>query len=138
MNPVGRIVLIAAYAVLGLAAVGRSSYQISTKLAEAPLPYLISGVSALLYVVIAIALWRGWRRVALWGTSLELAGVLIVGTLGYIESDWWADETVWTGYGSAYGWVPLLLPLAALWVLLRGRSVRSADAVAGSTGEVAQ
>lgn len=130
MNPVGRIVLIAAYAVLGLAAVGRSSYQISTKFAEAPLPYLISGVSAVLYVVIAVALWRGWRRVALWGTSLELAGVLIVGTLGYIESDWWADETVWTGFGSAYGWVPLLLPLAALWVLLRGRQaqVQSADA----------
>lgn len=135
MNPVGRIVLIAAYAVLGLAAVGRSSYQISTKFAEAPLPYLISGVSAALYVVIAVALWRGWRRVALWGTSLELAGVLIVGTLGYIESDWWADETVWTGFGSAYGWVPLLLPLAALWVLLRGRQaqVQSADAAETST-----
>ncbi|MFV0286718.1 MAG: hypothetical protein ACK5IM_10100 [Demequina sp.] len=135
MNPVGRIVLIAAYAVLGLAAVGRSSYQISTKFAEAPLPYLISGVSAVLYVVIAVALWRGWRRVALWGTSLELAGVLIVGTLGYIESDWWADETVWTGFGSAYGWVPLLLPLAALWVLLRGRQaqVQSADAAETST-----
>lgn len=136
MNPVGRIVLIAAYAVLGLAAVGRSSYQISTKLAEAPLPYLISGVSAVLYVVIAVALWRGWRRVALWGTSLELAGVVIVGTLGYIEADWWADETVWTGYGSAYGWVPLLLPLAALWVLQRGRR-QSADAVAGPSDTVA-
>ncbi|GMA34161.1 hypothetical protein [Demequina litorisediminis] len=133
MNPVGRIVLIAAYAVLGLAAVGRSSYQISTKFAEAPLPYLISGVSAVLYVVIAVALWRGWRRVALWGTSLELAGVLIVGTLGYIESDWWADETVWTGFGSAYGWVPLLLPLAALWVLLRGRQAQVQSADAGET-----
>lgn len=119
MSPVGRLVLIVAYAVLGLAATGRSVYQIGTKLADAPVPYLVSGASALLYVVIAVALWRGWRRVALWGTSVELAGVLVVGTLGFLAPQWWPDETVWTGYGSAYGWVPLVLPIAALWVLLR-------------------
>ncbi|WP_062079006.1 hypothetical protein [Demequina globuliformis] len=121
MNPIGRIVLIVAYAVLGIASTGRSVYQISTKFADAPLPYSVSAVSAVLYIVIAVALWRGWRRTALWGTCIELAGVLTVGTLGYIEPQWWADETVWTGYGSAYGWVPLLLPLAALWVLLSKR-----------------
>ncbi|WP_062072163.1 hypothetical protein [Demequina sediminicola] len=121
MSAIGRILLIAAYAVLGLAATGRSVYQISTKFSEAPLPYAVSGLSAVLYIVIAVALWRGWRRVAVWGTGIELAGVLIVGTLGYIEPSLWADETVWTGYGSAYGWVPLILPIAALWVLLRAR-----------------
>ncbi|WP_084103296.1 hypothetical protein [Demequina sp. NBRC 110056] len=129
MNPIGRILLIVAYAVLGLAATGRSVVQITTKLDQAPLPYLVSGASALLYVVIAVALWRGWRRVAIVGTALELAGVLIVGTLGYVAPELWPDETVWTGYGSAYGWVPLALPVIALVVLLRGRS--SADAVAG-------
>ncbi|WP_062201945.1 hypothetical protein [Demequina salsinemoris] len=123
MNPVARISLIAVYAVLCLAATGRSAYQISTKLSEAPLPYLISGVSAVLYGVIAVALWRGRRRIALIGSALELAGVVIVGTLGYLESSWWPDETVWTGYGSAYGWVPLLLPIAALVMLLRARRV---------------
>ena len=124
MNPVARISLIVAYAVLALAALGRSSYQISTKFADAPLAYSVSAVSALLYAVIAFALWKGIRRVALIGSSIELAGVLIVGTLGYIESSWWPDETVWTGYGSAYGWVPLALPMLALWALLRSRGSR--------------
>ena len=122
MSPMGRLVLIVAYGVLGLAATGRSFVQITTKLADAPVPYLLSGASAVLYVVIAVALWRGWRRVALWGTSIELAGVLIVGALGYLIPQWWPDHTVWTGFGSAYGWVPLILPIAALWVLLRRRT----------------
>lgn len=121
MNPVARIALVVAYAVLGLAALGRSTVQITTKFSEAPLPYSISAVSAVLYAVIGLALWRGWRTLALVGTILELAGVLVVGTLGIIEPTWWADETVWTGYGSAYGWVPLVLPLAALIMLVRER-----------------
>ncbi|WP_062521103.1 hypothetical protein [Demequina silvatica] len=128
MNPIARISLIVAYAVLALAALGRSSYQISTKLSEAPVPYLVSGLSALLYAVIAVALWKRWAGVALVGTALELAGVLIVGTLGYVESSWWPDETVWTGYGSAYGWVPLALPAIALALLLRERRARRDDA----------
>ncbi|WP_062525912.1 hypothetical protein [Demequina rhizosphaerae] len=128
MSGVARLSLVVAYAVLALAALGRSTYQIATKLAEAPVPYLVSGVSALLYLVIAVALWRRWTGVALVGTALELLGVLVVGTLGYVESSWWPDETVWTGYGSAYGWVPLLLPAIALALLLRERRARRDDA----------
>ena len=127
MNPIGRILLIVAYAVLGLAATGRSVVQISTKLSEAPLPYLVSGASALLYVLIAVALWRGWRRVAVIGTAAELVGVLVVGTLGYVAPELWPDETVWTGYGSAYGWVPLALPVIALTVLLRDSPASAAS-----------
>ncbi len=125
MNPVARISLVAIYAVLCLAATGRSAYQISTKLSEAPLPYVISAVSAVLYGVIALALWKGWRRTAVIGSAVELAGVVIVGALGYLESSWWPDETVWTGFGSAYGWVPLVLPIAALVTLLRARRVEA-------------
>ncbi|MDN4481458.1 hypothetical protein [Demequina muriae] len=121
MPPIGRLLLIVAYGVLGLAAAGRSAVQISTRLSEAPVPYLVSGASAVLYVLIAVALWRGWRQVALWGTGVELVGVLTVGTLGYVQPSWWPDETVWTGYGSAYGWVPLVLPIVALVVLLRAK-----------------
>ncbi|WP_062313673.1 hypothetical protein [Demequina rhizosphaerae] len=128
MSGVARLSLVVAYAVLALAALGRSTYQIATKLSEAPVPYLVSGVSALLYLVIAVALWRRWTGVALVGTALELLGVLVVGTLGYVESSWWPDETVWTGYGSAYGWVPLLLPAIALALLLRERRARRDDA----------
>ncbi|WP_297081351.1 hypothetical protein [uncultured Demequina sp.] len=133
MNAIGRILLIAAYAVLGLAATGRSVVQITTKLADAPLPYLVSGASALLYVLIAVALWRGWRRVAIVGTAVELVGVLVVGTLGYAAPELWPDETVWTGYGSAYGWVPLALPVIALVVLLRGGRRAPDDAVSAPT-----
>ena len=125
VNPVARISLIAVYAVLCLAATGRSAYQITTKLSEAPLPYLISGASAILYGVIAVALWKGRRRLALVGSAVELVGVLVVGALGYLESSWWPDETVWTGFGSAYGWVPLLLPVIALVTLVRARRVES-------------
>lgn len=121
MHPLGRLVLIVAYGVLGVAATGRSVYQIGTKLTEAPAPYLVSGVSALIYVLIAVALWRGWHRVSLWGTSVELVGVVVVGTLGFIVPEWWPDNTVWTAYGVAYGWVPLVLPIVALAVLLRWR-----------------
>ncbi|MFN3865183.1 MAG: hypothetical protein ACK4MD_00555 [Demequina sp.] len=125
MSPIGRLVLIVAYAVLGLAAAGRSIVQITTKLSEAPVPYLVSGASAVLYVVIALALWRGWRTVALWGTGVELVGVIVVGALGYLVPEWWPDHTVWTGFGSAYGWVPLVLPIAAIVMLARAR--RPAD-----------
>jgi hypothetical protein len=121
VSPVVRIVLSIAYAILCLAATGRSVFQITTKFAEAPVPYTISAVSAVLYGVIAFALWTRRMRLALAGTVVELAGVIIVGTLGWLEPSWWADETVWTGYGSAYGWVPLALPVIALWLLLRER-----------------
>ena len=121
MSPVARIILTVAYAILCLAATGRSAYQISTSFADAPLAYSISAVSAVLYGVIAFALWKRRAGLALIGTSIELAGVVIVGTLGWLEPSWWPDETVWTGYGSGYGWVPLLLPVVALWLLLRER-----------------
>lgn len=121
MNAVARIALVVVYAILSLAAAGRSVVQITTKFSEAPLAYSISFLSAVLYAVIAVAIWRGSYKLALWGTAVELAGVLVVGTLGIIESSWWPDETVWTGYGSAYGWVPLILPITALWLLIAGR-----------------
>ena len=121
MSPVARIILTVAYAILCLAATGRSLYQISTKFSEAPLAYSISAVSAILYGVIAYALWKRRSRLALVGTSIELAGVLVVGTLGWLAPSLWPDQTVWTGYGSAYGWVPLALPVVALWLLLRER-----------------
>ena len=125
MNPIARIILIVVYSILGLAATGRATVQILEKFDEAPIAYGVSALSAVLYVLIAVALWRRWETVALVGSSVELAGVLIVGTLGYVDADLWPDETVWTGYGSGYGWVPVLLPLVALYFLIRGRQRRA-------------
>jgi len=124
VKPIPRVALLVTYAVLFLAAAGRSSVQLGTKASEAPVPYSLSAVAAVIYGVIAFALWRGtarWRQVALVGTIVELAGVLTVGTWGVVESGVWPDETVWSGYGSGYGWVPLILPPLALWALLRAR-----------------
>jgi len=128
LNPIARISLIVAYAVLALAALGRSSFEISTKFGDAPLPYTVSAISAVLYTVITFALWRGKNRLALIGSSIELVGVLTAGSLGYIEPNWWPDHTVWTGFGSGYGWIPLLLPMLALWALIRARRSTAAEA----------
>ncbi len=133
MNPIARVALLVTYAVLFLAAAGRSSVQLATKASEAPVPYALSAVAAVVYGVIAFALWRGsarWRSVALVGTVVELAGVLTVGTWGIVEAGVWPDETVWSGYGSGYGWVPLILPPLALWALITAR--RAADTGAAS------
>jgi hypothetical protein len=121
MNPVARIGLILAYAILGLAATGRSVVQIGTKFSEAPLPYGLSGASAVIYVVIAITLWRGAHGVALVGTAVELVGVVVVGAWGYVQPELWPAHTVWSGFGSGYGWVPLVLPVVALTLLMRER-----------------
>lgn len=126
VNPIARIILIVVYSILGLAAMGRASYQIIEKFSDAPIAYSVSALSAVLYVVIAVALWRRWESVALVGSSIELVGVVLVGVLGYVDADLWPDETVWTGFGSGYGWVPLLLPLAALFFLIKGRQRRAA------------
>lgn len=128
LNPIARISLIVAYAVLALAALGRSSFEITTKFGDAPMPYTVSAISAVLYTVITFALWRGKNRLALIGSSIELVGVLTAGALGYIEPTWWPDHTVWTGFGSGYGWLPLLLPMLALWALIRARRSTAAEA----------
>jgi len=124
VNPIARIGLILAYAILGLAATGRSVVQIGTKFDQAPLPYALSGASAVLYVAIALALWRGWRTLAVVGTIVELIGVIVVGALGFVAPELWPDATVWTGFGSGYGWVPLVLPMLALTLLIRARRGR--------------
>ena len=128
LNPIARISLIVAYAVLALAALGRSSFEITTKFGDAPMPYTVSAISAVLYTVITFALWRGKNRLALIGSSIELVGVLTAGSLGYIEPTWWPDHTVWTGFGSGYGWIPLLLPMLALWALIRAQRNSAAEA----------
>jgi hypothetical protein len=117
-----RSVLVALYSVLALAAGARASVQIATRLGHAPMAYLCSALAAAVYLVIAVALRRPSpqaRRLATLACSAEFAGVLIVGTATLADAGAFPDETVWSGYGSGYGFVPLLLPPLALWWLLR-------------------
>jgi cytochrome bd-type quinol oxidase subunit 2 len=136
-------VLIAVYAILALAASGRSVYQIATQFEQAPLAYSLSALSALVYIVATVALimpGRRWYGVA-WATiSFELLGVVFVGLLSIIDptvfvpSSRYAHSdhsTVWSYFGIGYGFVPLVLPvLGMLW--LRRTRPRPGEDVGGS------
>ena len=114
------VVLVAVYGLLALAATGRSVLQISEYFSRAPLAYLLSALAAVIYVVATVALARGdrtSRRVALVAISVELVGVLVVGLASYLARDAFPDKTVWSHFGSGYGFVPLVLPvLGLLWL----------------------
>lgn len=117
----GRI-LVAVYAIFALAATSRAAVQISTKFHEAPLAYVLSAVAAVIYIVATVALARrgttSWR-VALVCLSIELLGVLAVGTFSVVDSEAFPDATVWSGYGEGYLFIPLVLPVIGLLWLRR-------------------
>ena len=103
-----------AYTLFAIAAGARSAYQLATKLDEAPLAYLLSALAAALYVVAALALRTGRRRLLGIVASVELAGVLAVGLLTLVDPGAFPDETVWSQFGRGYAFLPLVLPVAAL------------------------
>lgn len=122
----GRLV-VAVYGILAIAATARSAVQIARDLAEAPLAYLLSGVAAVVYLVATVALARGgprWRPVAWVTIGVELIGVLVVGAVSVLHPDIFPAATVWSGFGSGYGFVPLVLPVVGLWWLWRTRAPR--------------
>jgi len=110
-------ILILLYAVLTVAAGARSLVQLVTHGSEAPFAYTLSALSACTYALGWYAIRRaasgrtGFARVMLW---IELAGVIVVGSLSVVEPDWFADASVWSGFGIGYGLVPLGLPIAGL------------------------
>lgn len=116
--------LVAVYAIFALAATARAGVQLATRFDEAPLAYLLSAVAGVIYVVATITLARGdagSRRVAWVAIGLELAGVLVVGTLSVLDPAAFPRATVWSVYGIGYGFVPLVLPVLGLLWLARTR-----------------
>jgi hypothetical protein len=113
-------VLVAVYAVFALAAGARATVQIALQFDEAPLAYLLSALAAVVYIVATVGLargGRGGRRTAMTACAVELAGVLVVGTLSLADPAAFPDDTVWSGYGRGYGFIPLVLPvLGLLWL----------------------
>lgn len=123
--------LVGVYAFFALAAGARAGWQIATRLDEAPVAYLLSALAAAIYLVAAVALARGGpggRRVALACCTVELAGVLVVGTASLAMPDTFPEATVWSGYGIGYGLVPLVLPVLGLAWLRRTRPARQRSA----------
>ncbi|KAM9863495.1 hypothetical protein ACI1US_00612 [Leucobacter sp. BZR 635] len=126
MSGLGRV-LITVYIILALAATFRSFYQILTKFDEAPLAYILSAVSGVVYIVATIALIRRgrgiWRPIAWAALTFELLGVLIVGTLSIAMPQLFAHASVWSHFGRGYGFIPLLLPILGLiWLSREAKS----------------
>lgn len=119
----GRL-LVAVYALFTAAAGARAGVQIATQFSEARLAYLLSALAAAVYLVATVGLARsgpGWRQVAVVACTVELVGVLTVGTFSLIDRDAFPDEAVWSLYGIGYGFVPLVLPVLGLTWLRRTR-----------------
>jgi hypothetical protein len=115
----GRL-LIVFYAVFAVSATARASFQIITKFEQAPVAYSLSLVSALVYILATVSLAKKaeiWKSIALVSVIFELVGVLAVGTLSFTAPALFAHPSVWSGFGSGYGYIPLLLPiLGLLWI----------------------
>jgi hypothetical protein len=124
-------VLVALYGFFALAAGARAAVQLATQFGEAPVAYVLSAVAAVVYVVATVGLARGGRaglRTAGVACSVELAGVLVVGTLSLADRTAFPDATVWSGYGRGYGFVPLALPvLGLLWLRHKALEARPDD-----------
>jgi hypothetical protein len=121
----GRL-LIAVYALFALAASARAGVQIATKFGDAPVAYVLSAFAAAFYILATVTLAVGSptaRRIAILSCSVEFVGVLAVGSWSLADPATFPDATVWSSYGSGYGFVPLVLPVfGLLW--LRRRSGR--------------
>jgi hypothetical protein len=131
---VGRV-LVAVYAILAIAATGRSVFQIIDRFDEAPIAFSLSALAAVVYIVATIALALGWRRTALATICFELAGVLVIGTISIVApgllglgglDPFGREATVWSAFGAGYLLVPLVLPLLGLLWLRRGRAAAGA------------
>jgi hypothetical protein len=124
----GRL-LVAIYALFALAASARAGVQIATKFGHAPVAYVLSAFAGVVYILATVTLANGSpvaRRIAIASCSVELLGVLAVGTWSLADPATFPDATVWSGYGSGYGFVPLVLPVFGLLWLRRwaGRAPR--------------
>lgn len=120
MTGIGRVLVIV-YAVMALAATGRSLVQIVRRFDEAPLAYSLSAVAAAVYILATLALTlagrSGWYAVAWIAIVFELAGVIVVGVLSIVFPELFQHDSVWSVFGRGYLFIPLVLPLFGIWWL---------------------
>lgn len=110
------------YAILALAATGRSFSQIVRSFDEAPLAYTLSALAAVVYIVATVALIVPGRfayRLAWVTIVFEFVGVLVIGTLSLVMPEHFQHATVWSVYGIGYLFIPLVLPLLGMWWLAK-------------------
>ncbi len=116
---VGRL-LILVYAVFAISSTARASFQVITKFEEAPVSYSLSLLSALVYVLATVSLAKSspaWKTIALASVIFELIGVLTIGVISLLVPELFVEASIWSGFGSGYGYLPLVLPvLGLLWI----------------------
>ncbi|MFE9094583.1 hypothetical protein [Streptomyces sp. NPDC007264] len=125
------MLLVWLYGVMVVGAVSRSAVQISTQFDRAPLAYSLSALAGVVYGFITYSLVRGGetaRRAALVCCAAELVGVLTVGTWTVVEPSAFPDATVWSDFGMGYAFIPVLLPLSAMYWLRAAASRQGAAA----------
>ena len=119
-----RRILIAFYVIFALAATSRGIVQVATTFSTAPLAYLLSLFSGIVYIAAAVGLVssRRWSRGLAWAAcGTELVGVLVIGTASLIDRAAFPHDTVWSRFGSGYGYFPILLPILGLMWLSYSR-----------------
>lgn len=118
--------LIVVYWVFTISAGARALYQLIRKFDEAPLAISLSALSAAIYLLACVCMARrgerAWRLAVL-AVSIELVGVIAIGIFSYIRPELFPLASVWSHFGSGYGYIPLVLPFAGLWWLLKTRPV---------------
>ncbi len=114
------VILAISYPVLAISTGFRAVYQLFFK--EGVTNYLapaLTAVAALLYLIatVGFAIREKWAwRVSVVALVLELALVLLVGTLSFFYPDV-IGRTVWRHYGADYAFFPLIQPiLGLLWL----------------------
>jgi hypothetical protein len=134
----GRL-LVAVYGLFALSASARAAVQIATKFGHAPVAYLLSAFAAVVYIIATVTLTAGSptaRRIAVVSCSVEFVGVLAVGTWSVADPAVFPDATVWSGYGSGYGFVPLVLPVfGLLWLRYWARRTKAVPPAAGGSAD---
>ena len=120
MTGIGRVLVIV-YAVMALAATGRSFVQIVRRFDDAPLAYTLSAIAAVVYILATLALVfarrPGWYTVAWVAIVFELTGVIVVGILSLTVPQLFGHDSVWSYFGMGYLFIPLVLPLFGIWWL---------------------
>jgi hypothetical protein len=122
--------LIVFYFIMTIAALARSLFEIVAHVGTAPFAYLLSLFAGIVYLIATIALITPGRRayrIAMIAISIELVGVLVVGTISVANPALFPfsgdRSTVWAYYGLEYLLIPLALPILGLLFLRSQRRV---------------
>lgn len=122
--------LVVFYGVMTIAALARSLFEIVVHFDVAPVAYVLSLIAGLIYLVALIGLVIPGRvafRAAATAMTIELLGVLVVGTLSVVDFSLFPfagdRSTVWAYYGLEYLLIPLVLPVLGLLFLRSQRRV---------------